>query len=282
MRTAFSVLLFVLAGLLTPQVDGQQQLLDRAQNAFDDQYVDCVDKMDKIAPRLLEEDMRMNKKLNDSWNSAKKYWERIKNTVSYPSQFNNFHGTALVAYTGNIAYDFNRAVGIFRLNKHNFHFKGFHYYLTRALQLLHSGRCYTVYRGSKSRFSYRGKGNVRFGQFASSSLDRDIAMNKFHGKSGTLFIINTCMGVNITDFSLRRREKEVLIPGYEVYQKVTITNKPHEKNNTITLEKPQTMKSNFNCYFKDYDNNFNIAGRRKPRIPLAADWDSASVADSSY
>ncbi|XP_036348339.2 T-cell ecto-ADP-ribosyltransferase 2-like, partial [Ochotona princeps] len=259
---------------------GQQQL-DMAKTAFDDQYVDCVDKMERIAPRLLEEDMRMNKKLKVKWESAKKHWKQIKNTVSYPSQFNNFHGTALVAYTGSIAFAFNRAVRNFASNNDTFYFKGFHYYLTRALQLLNSGTCYMVYRGSKIRFTYRGKGNVRFGQFASSSLERNIAMH-FLGENGTLFIINTCKGVHIEAFSQYPDQKEVLIPGYEEYQKVTINKKPQEKYNTIMLEKPQTMKSNFNCFYKDHDSNFNRVGRKKPRIPLAADWDSAPVAASPY
>lgn len=259
MRTAFSVLLFVLAGLLTPQVDGQQQLvqLDMAPKAFDDQYVGCTEKMEKIAPQLLEEEMHKNKTFSAEWEKAAKHWKQIKNTISYPSQFNDFHGTALVAYTGPIAIDFNTAVRNFTSND-TFRFKAFHYYLTRALQLLRSSRCHTVYRGSKTRFSYSGTGNIRFGQFTSSSLDRDIARKQFHGDSGTLFIINTCLGVHIEAFSLYPNQKEVLIPGYEVYQKVTVTTKPHETNNTITLENPQAMTSNFNCLYS----NFNGAGRR--------------------
>ncbi|XP_040844516.1 T-cell ecto-ADP-ribosyltransferase 1-like, partial [Ochotona curzoniae] len=254
MRTAFSVLLFVLAGLLTPQVDGQQQpvQLDMAPKAFDDQYVGCTEKMEKIAPRLLEEDMHKNKIFCDQWEKAAKHWKQIKNTISYPSQFNDFHGTALVAYTGPIAIDFNRAVRNFNSNDDTFCFKGFHYYLTRALQLLRSSRCHTVYRGSKTRFSYSGTGNIRFGQFTSSSLDRNIAL-KYRGDSGTLFIINTCLGVHIEAFSLDIKEKEVLIPGYEVYQKVTVNNKFYFRYNTITLENPQAMTSNFNCLYSNFN-----------------------------
>ncbi|XP_051048349.1 T-cell ecto-ADP-ribosyltransferase 2-like [Phodopus roborovskii] len=235
--------------LLTQQVTGltEPSNLDMAPNAFDDQYEGCVQEMEKKAPQLLEEDFNMNEQLRLEWERAEAKWKVMKKTRSYPEGFHDFHGTALVAYTGDIHKDFNRAVREFRKDFHNFHYKAFHYYLTRALQLLNNTSCYTVYRGTKNKFLYRGKGSVRFGQFVSSSFDERVALYTFSSASGTLFTINTCLGVSITGFSYYPNEKEVLIPGYEVYHKVTVT--PSEKANyNIFLNSTKRGKSNFNCF----------------------------------
>ncbi|EGW15070.1 T-cell ecto-ADP-ribosyltransferase 1 [Cricetulus griseus] len=222
--------------------------LDMAPNAFDDQYEGCVQEMEKKAPLLLQEDFNMNKDLKVEWEKAEKKWKEIKNKMNYPKGFSDYHGTAVVVYTGNHIYDkFNGALREFKKNSSNFHYKAFHYYLTRALQLLNNKNCYTVYRGTRNKFSYAGKGSVRFGQFASSSFDKKVALDIF-GTSGTLFTIKTCLGVNITGFSYYSYEKEVLIPVYEVFNKVTVT--PSGKANVnIFLNSPQRGKSNFNCFY---------------------------------
>lgn len=223
-------------------------MLDMAPNAFDDQYEGCVNKMEEKAPLLLQEDFNMNAKLKVEWEEAKKRWNNIKHSRSYPKGFNDFHGTALVAYTGSIAVDFNRAVREFKENPGQFHYKAFHYYLTRALQLLSNGDCHSVYRGTKTRFHYTGAGSVRFGQFTSSSLSKAVAQSpEFFSDHGTLFIIKTCLGVYIKEFSLFPHEKEVLIPGYEVYQKARTQNAT--RYNEIFLDSPKRKKSNYNCLY---------------------------------
>ncbi|XP_028617163.1 T-cell ecto-ADP-ribosyltransferase 2-like, partial [Grammomys surdaster] len=223
-------------------------MLDLAPNAFDDQYVGCVEEMEERAPQLLQEDFNKNEGLKLEWEIAEKQWEIIKNSMIYPEGFRDIHGTALLAYTGNLAIDFNRAVREFKKNPGSFHYKGFHYYLTRAVQLLGNQGCRSVFRGSKTMFHYTGKGSVRFGQFSSSSLSKSVALSpSFFNVHGTLFIIKTCLGVNIKEFSSFPREEEVLIPGYEVYDKVTTQ---HEKGyNQIFLDSPQRKKSNFNCFY---------------------------------
>lgn len=234
--------------------------LDMANNSFDDQYEGCTEEMEKKAPQLLKEELEMNENLKTEWRTAKRKWEQIKNK-NYPKQFNDFHGTALVAYTGKIAVEFNKAVREFHQNPQNFQFKAFHYYLTRALQLLTTGKCYTVYRGCNIRFSLSG-GYVRFGQFASSSKFKSVAL-QFTENKGTLFTIYTCLGVDIQAFSLFPEEIEVLIAGYEVYQEVTPQNsdKPY---NEISLGSPRKFKSNVNCFYSSTNNssNFNISGER--------------------
>ncbi|CAH6792719.1 T-cell ecto-ADP-ribosyltransferase 2 [Phodopus roborovskii] len=250
---------FLLTWLLTKQVTGltEPSNLDMAPNAFDDQYEGCVQEMEKKAPQLLEEDFNMSEQLRLEWERAEKKWKAMKKTRSYPEGFHDFHGTALVAYTGDIHKDFNRAVREFRKDFHNFHYKAFHYYLTRALQLLNNKSCYTVYRGTKNKFLYSGKGSVRFGQFASSSSAKAVAVSKsFLSDHGTLFRIETCLGVDIKEFSFLSFEKEVLIPGYEEYHKVIVTQ--NEKGyDEISLDSPQRKKSNFNCFYSGFTNIVN-------------------------
>nr|XP_040139691.1 T-cell ecto-ADP-ribosyltransferase 2-like [Ictidomys tridecemlineatus] len=245
-----AIYIFILICWLTHQVTSQL-VLDMANNAFDDQYEGCIEAMEKKAPQLLKEELSVNEIFKNEWENAEKKWKQIKSNIKYPENFNDFHGTAIVAYTGEIAKDFNLAVREFKLklNRTKFQYKAFHYYLTRALKLLRTSQCNQVFRGSQTKFYYSGAGSVRFGQFTSSSLNRNIAVSsKFLGAHGTLFVIRTCLGVNITAFSLNPQEEEVLIPGYEVFQKVTV--KQTGKNqNEISLEAPQKRKSNFNCLY---------------------------------
>ncbi|XP_035294014.1 T-cell ecto-ADP-ribosyltransferase 2-like [Cricetulus griseus] len=256
--------MFLLTWLLTQQVTGLAESfnLDMAPDAFDDQYEGCVQEMEKKAPQLLKEDFNMSEQLKVEWEKADQHWKKIKNKMSYPEGFHDFHGTALVAYTGDIHRDFNRAVREFRKNFHNFPYKAFHYYLTRALQLLNNKSCYTVYRGTTNKFHYSRTGSVRFGQFASSSSAKAVAVSKpFLSNRGTLFSIETCLGVDIKEFSFLSTEKEVLIPGYEVYQKVIVTQ--NEKGyNEVSLDSPQRGKSNFNCFYS------STGGRDSPAFLL--------------
>ncbi|EGW14882.1 T-cell ecto-ADP-ribosyltransferase 1 [Cricetulus griseus] len=186
--------MFLLTWLLSQQVTGQTESfnLDMAPDAFDDQYEGCVQEMEKKAPRWLEEDFSKNKNLKDEWKGAEEKWKEIKNKMNYPKGFSDYHGTAVVVYTGDIHSDFNAALKEFKKNSSNFPYKAFHYYLTRALQLLNNKKCYTIYRGTRNKFHYSRTGSVRFGQFASSSFNMMVALDHFGGASGTLFSIKTC------------------------------------------------------------------------------------------
>nr|XP_042133368.1 T-cell ecto-ADP-ribosyltransferase 2-like [Peromyscus maniculatus bairdii] len=272
---------FLLTWFFIQQVTGltEPSKLDMAPNAFDDQYEGCVEEMENKAPQLLQEDFNMNEQLKLEWEKAEKRWKEIKNTTSNPKGFHDFHGTALVAYTGKIHEGFNRAVREFRKNPGNFHYKAFHYYLTRALQLLSNQSCHSVYRGTRNKFRYSGKGSVRFGQFASSTSVWQVAVSpEFLSEHGTLFDIKTCLGVGIKTFSLFPHEEEVLIPVYEVYHKVTVTQNA-KGSDKIFLDSPKRKKSNFNCYYSgsievdsgfiEIDNiDFSSSGARDSRAFL--------------
>ncbi|XP_051005284.1 T-cell ecto-ADP-ribosyltransferase 2-like [Acomys russatus] len=262
MTPKFHVLL--LAWWLTQQVTGLTSLnmpssfqLDMAPNAFDDQYEGCVEDMEEKAPRLLQEDFNMNKQLKSEWEKAEQQWKKIKTTVSYPKGFHDFHGTALVAYTGAIYKDFNEAVREFKKKSSKFHYRAFHYYLTRALQLLNNQNCYTVYRGSQTKFHYSGKGPVRFGQLTSSSFTKKVALENYGGARGTLLTIKTCLGVSIKTFSYSPGEEEVLIPGYEVYYRISPIG---EGNKEMYLGFPKREKSNFNCFYSGSTDSSHFSG----------------------
>ncbi|XP_059564537.1 T-cell ecto-ADP-ribosyltransferase 2-like [Myotis daubentonii] len=245
---ATAVRFLILTPWLTRQVTGRVRPadpceLDMADDVFDDQYDGCIKEMEAKAPQLLEEELKVNRNLNTEWKKAKTKWKEIKNKIDSSKQLKDSHGIALVAYTGDIGTEFNKAVRNFRQNTNKFQFKAFHYYLTRALQLLKTKDCYTVYRGYNTKCNYIGKGNVRFGQFASSSLAEKVAINFTDNRKGTLFTIRTCLGVKIEMFSYIRSQKEVLIPGYEEYQKVI------QNNNDVSLDRPKISKSNYNCFY---------------------------------
>ena len=89
-------------------------MLDMAPNAFDDQYEGCVQQMDERAPKMLQEDFNMNKEFKHEWKKAEKKWKQIK-PKSYPKGFQDFYGTALVAYTGVIHSSFNKATRNFKI-----------------------------------------------------------------------------------------------------------------------------------------------------------------------
>ncbi|XP_028370521.1 T-cell ecto-ADP-ribosyltransferase 2-like [Phyllostomus discolor] len=221
--------------------------LDMAYNAFDDQYKGCTELMDKKAPQLLEKELEVNKEFKEEWEGAQRRWKEIKLHADPSKQLSDFEGTALVAYTGKIATDFNKAVREFRQYPKNFQFKAFHYYLTRALQLLKTNDCRTVYRGIKIKCQYN-EGKVRFGQFASSSTDINVAKGYIENGKGTLFTIRTCLGVPIKAFAFQPSENEVLIPGYEVFERVSV-NKINETYEEVSLDNPQKNASNYNCTY---------------------------------
>ncbi|XP_042126261.2 T-cell ecto-ADP-ribosyltransferase 2-like [Peromyscus maniculatus bairdii] len=252
---------FLLTWLLTQQVTGltERSDLDMAPNAFDDQYEGCVEDMERKAPQLLQEDFNMNGKLKSLWKEAEVEWKKKKKTVKYPKGFNDYHGTAVVAYTNHSVTNFHTAVREFKKNPGNFHYKAFHYYLTRALQLLRNQNrsCYKVYRGSKNKFHYSGNRFVRFGHFGSSSFNKKVAEG-FGGTTGTLFTIKTCLGVNISGFSYRPEQKEVLIPVYEVYENVSV-NASSKESDEILLPSPTRGESYYNCFYSGSTNKSHFS-----------------------
>ncbi|XP_028904759.1 ecto-ADP-ribosyltransferase 5-like isoform X2 [Ornithorhynchus anatinus] len=235
--------------LQTPQVVGQQIEMTMQYHAFDDQYKGCENDMDSIAPQLLQDEMRNNALLNESWGTAEKKWqnETKKKVSPLPSGFKDEYGIAVVMYTNDkIHLDFNLAV---RTNgtsveyyKNNFRYKAFHFYLTRALQLLPKVKCtMQLFRGSKEEFYHRGMGPMRLGRFGSTSKNRSVS--ETFGTS-TFYTIYTSLGVDIQNFSFHEYQREVLIPVNEVFN---IT--PGKEKGHFILNSRKTLAC-FNCAYK--------------------------------
>ncbi|XP_044879453.1 ecto-ADP-ribosyltransferase 5-like [Mauremys mutica] len=227
-----------------PQAKCQVQL-SMMDDAFDDQYLGCTKEMEKKAHELLKEEM--SPPFSMVWENATKKWEDVK--ITSPLRDYDKYGIALIAYTDPTRVDndkvfstiFNEAVNRSWKSRDDymkhFPFKAFHYYLTRALQVLREG-CNVVYRGDPKSFEYKG-GNIRFGRFASSSINERVAEE--FSKGGTVFTIHTCFGVKIQALSYNPDQEEVLIPVHEIF---SVSRKG---NNRFDLWSTKQTCRHFNC-----------------------------------
>ncbi|XP_039578637.1 NAD(P)(+)--arginine ADP-ribosyltransferase 2-like [Passer montanus] len=196
--------------------------LDMAQDSFDDQYQGCGPAMTTTLPSLYNFEFQKNPLFAQTWVKAKTEWHTRGSPVSplsSPAQ-----AVAVMAYTMKYLYkEFNAAVHVAGRSRqeyrNNFHFKMLHFLLTQALvSLRHAqkGQCHRVFRGVRDiHFKARQGQRVRFGQFTSTSLSKEIALQF---GTGTIFEVHTCHGMAIQQFSMYPEEKEVLIPPYETFE----------------------------------------------------------------
>ncbi|XP_030799383.1 NAD(P)(+)--arginine ADP-ribosyltransferase 2-like [Camarhynchus parvulus] len=222
--------------------------LDMAQDSFDDQYRGCGPAMTKAFPALYKFEFQKNPLFAKTWVKAEAEWRKRGSHVfplASPAQ-----AVAVMAYTMKDIYkDFNtavRAAGRSRQEyRNNFHFKTLHFLLTQALvKLRHAqnGQCRHVFRGVHDvRFQARRGQKVRFGQFTSTSLSKDVAQK--YG-TDTVFEVQTCHGVDIQAFSFYLSNREVLIPPYETFEVTKVTR--NGKQAWISLRSTGTY-SKHNC-----------------------------------
>uniref|UniRef100_A0A8C3M8C9 NAD(P)(+)--arginine ADP-ribosyltransferase n=1 Tax=Geospiza parvula TaxID=87175 RepID=A0A8C3M8C9_GEOPR len=214
--------------------------LDMAQNSFDDQYLNCGPAMTEALPGLNGSEFQENKEFSQAW---------VKATA-----------IALMAYTmPDVHKQFNPAVreaGRSRQEyRDKFHFKTLHFLLTQALQKLRRpDECPDVFRGVRTvQFNVTPGDKVRFGQFASSSLDRTVAQG--YG-TDTMFEVHTCHGADIHNFSFNESEKEVLIPPFETFEVTKVT----REGKKVQIEFRSTGNSSkYNCEW--------LRGHRDPQRP---------------
>ena len=233
--------------------------LDLAPDTFDDSYVGCSEEMEDVAVPLLQREMAHHTWLRVAWENAGKYWEQKSPGLSLPPGFKTEHGIAIVLYTNSsntLHQKLNEAVrtggGSWESYMNQFHFKALHFYLTRALQLLRGGGGCSrepgqmVFRGVRTiRFEpKRLWDSIRFGQFASSSLNEAVARS--FGNT-TFFSLRTCFGALIQDLSVFPEEREVLIPPHEVF--VVTDFFKNETHSLVTLSSTDHICSHFNCAY---------------------------------
>ncbi|XP_067837249.1 ecto-ADP-ribosyltransferase 5-like [Heptranchias perlo] len=192
---------------------------------------------DEIAINYIQAERNRSQKFDEVWKIAEKHMK-----CKVPSGLKREHMLAVYAYTlqdpkGNGFHSmFNEAVRRYgatdSIYDKSFNFKSFHYLLSTALQKLRvvSGNTtYHTYRGiSKLVKSIKGA-TVRFGYFASSSLDEQVALG-FIDKSkniNTIFEITTDYGTPIYNCSSEPHENEILILPYEVFRVGRISQMEH-------------------------------------------------------
>uniref|UniRef100_A0A8C5J222 NAD(P)(+)--arginine ADP-ribosyltransferase n=1 Tax=Junco hyemalis TaxID=40217 RepID=A0A8C5J222_JUNHY len=219
--------------------------LDMAQNSFDDQYLNCGPAMTEALPALNVSEFQENKEFSQAWVKATVEWQK---RGSSSSPLSPAQAIVLMAYTmGDVHKQLNLAVreaGRSRQEyRDHFHFKTLHLLLTQALQKLRRPHeCPDVLRGVRTvQFNVIPGDKVRFGQFASSSLDKTVAQD--YGNV-TMFEVHTCHGADIQKFSFNQSEKEVLIPPFETFEFTKVT----REGKKVQIELHSTGNfSKYNC-----------------------------------
>ncbi|XP_053112731.1 erythroblast NAD(P)(+)--arginine ADP-ribosyltransferase-like isoform X2 [Hemicordylus capensis] len=231
----------------------KQAVLDMALTSFDDQYKGCASQMEEELQEINRTEFASNRVYAEAWEQAASRWNERKASLSLPRDLKPEYAIAIMAYTiqGRFHRDFNAAVREAGRTRdyylRHFHFKTFHFLLTRALQALDAiadPRCLRVYRGVRGvRFASERLKSIRFGQFTSSSLQNESALQ--FGKD-TFFTMETCHGVDIKNFSFFPGEEEVLIPPFEKFKVTNFTKAP--ETTFIQLHSLQES-SVYNCVF---------------------------------
>ncbi|XP_075400299.1 ecto-ADP-ribosyltransferase 3 isoform X2 [Tenrec ecaudatus] len=258
MKTShFETLTMLLAAVILIDVfQVNAEILDMAENAFDDEYLKCTDRMEiKYVPQLLSEEKASHQLLATVWENARTKWDAQKTQLLLPESFKDNHGTALMAYISEAQEQtpfylmFNEAVKMAGQSRedyiYSFQFKAFHFYLTRALQFLRSP-CEDSYKTvvyAKSQgasFLFGGLNQARFGHFTLAYSAKPQAINE----QDSLLIINTCFGVSIEKFLDKESKRTVLIPLNEVFQV-----SPEENSNSLFLRSTNKTCSHYECAF---------------------------------
>ncbi|ROJ21290.1 GPI-linked NAD(P)(+)--arginine ADP-ribosyltransferase 1 [Anabarilius grahami] len=219
-----------------------------APNSVDDQYKRCTKDMANLVKTKY-----LQKETSDSKSEFSIAWKDAvnKNKNKTPSDGLTInHLNAIYVYTNSaleLYKNFNNAVqkDKKKYKKKKFEWYSLHFLLTDAIQILKKtqNKCFLTFRGTDIQFKKNVQNKkVRFGSFASSSLDRKEA-ESFGSKS--CFEIRTCEGAELTKYSNYLEEEEVLIPPYEMF-KVTAV----KKNlwcETVFVLNSTGIRSDLNC-----------------------------------
>ncbi|XP_036056087.1 ecto-ADP-ribosyltransferase 3 isoform X2 [Onychomys torridus] len=204
-------------------------VLDMAENAFDDEYLKCSSRMElKYIPQLFRDERANSDLLETVWDNAEIMWEARKAKISPPVNFKDPYGITLMAFVTEAReqtpfyHEFNRAVKMAGQSRkdyiYNFQFKAFHFYLVRALQLLRRP-CEESYKdvvyltGQDISFTFGGPNQARLGNFTLAYPARPPTAN-----NQPVLTIHTCFGVAVERFLDKASERVVLIPLTEVFQ----------------------------------------------------------------
>ncbi|XP_037065052.1 ecto-ADP-ribosyltransferase 3 isoform X4 [Peromyscus leucopus] len=204
------------------------EVLDMAENSFDDEYQKCSSRMEgKYVPQLFREEKASSDLLETVWDNAEILWEARKAKISPPMNFKDPYGIALLAFVTEAReqtpfyHAFSRAVKMAGQSRkdyiYNFPFKAFHFYLVRALQLLRRP-CEDSYKdvvyltSQDISFTFGGPNQARLGNFTLAYPAKPPTANQ-----QPVLTIHSCFGVAVERFLDKANERVVLIPLSEVF-----------------------------------------------------------------
>ena len=231
-------------------------MLDMADNAFDDEYLKCANRMEiKYVPQLFKEEKASLQLLQDVWENAEAKWETRKPQLFLPVNFKDNYGIALMAYISeaqeqsSFYHLFNEAMEMAGQSRkdyvYGFQFKAFHFYLTKALQLLRRS-CENSYKNVvysvrlNTSFTFGGVNQARLGHFTLAYSSKPQAADDQH----VLLTIKTCFGVAVEKFFDKESEGIVLIPLNEVFHV-----SQDEAGSNLILQSTNKTCSHYECAF---------------------------------
>ncbi|XP_029916275.1 ecto-ADP-ribosyltransferase 4-like [Myripristis murdjan] len=238
--------------------------LNMAEDAVDDMYIGCTERMMR---RVKDTFMKIERK-NEVFAKA---WKNAENCASEKLRHQHKNGTltkdhiqAICLYTSNYItvsnrkfYDLFNTVtrtGRKTYTTTKFEFHAFHFFLTSAVQTLKnnqsSGTIKPTYRRTNSAFEGKVNKIMRFGSFSSSSFRTDLT----HFGNKSCFEIWTNLGASLGEYSRISNELEVLIPPYEMFKITEIVKGKKLKKRkglddckVLFILKSAGVHSNLNC-----------------------------------
>lgn len=224
--------------------------LSLSLDSVDDMYYGCSQKMlIKVQRHYLPR--RTREGLHSTYTKLCAFKAMKTKDIYDPLSWNHFR--ALCAYTAGAYDNFNREVRKGKNSyKTSFEFHALHFLLSDAIQLLKLNQrsCYTAYRRSKLLFIGEPGQSIRFGSFASSSLNKDLRQ---FGRR-TCFEIHTCFGAYLKSYSeFDSEEDEILIPPYEMFNIVSVDMSGENDLHCDVFYKLETagVYSSLNCQAMD-------------------------------
>ncbi|XP_073704580.1 ecto-ADP-ribosyltransferase 5-like [Garra rufa] len=243
---------------------GQIFPLDMALNSVDDNYDGCTKEMaNLVSTKYLEKEMSNLPEFKKSWQEGE------VNAKAPEDNLTRNHSIAIYVYTNSdlkVYRDFNNAVRSDKDKYKNnaYEWYSLHFLLTDAIQILNKtqSKCFSTYRGTNVEFTKDVLSTtVRFGQFASSSLNRTVTEG--YGNV-SCFEIKTCEGANLTKYSKFPDEDEVLIPPYETFNVTAVKRREDQKDlwcETVFVLNSTGIRSDLKCALRNCGNQvavFNV------------------------
>lgn len=228
----------------------EQIELSMMDQCVDDKFTNCSEKMSKKVQEVYFPQEILNPPFQKAWNLAESCAkENLDKLPSENKALNKDHLQAICVYTNATTKMFTLLNGQVRngaavYDTPEFQYHALYYWLASAIDILEKS-CEITYKRTSNVYSGKVGATMRFGYFASSSRSPFLAE---YGNE-TCFLIKTCFGAYIGNFSVVPSEEEVLIPSYEEFRIKDIVSDSYEefKCKKIFVLESVGHSSNLNC-----------------------------------